>query len=63
MTKPLKDKNLKKKVLLVQMHSLSEAFKSEEKDSAVASLKYVKFTKRNNERARYRFILANSMKN
>jgi hypothetical protein len=35
MTKPLKDKNLKKKVLLVQMHSLSEAFKSEEKDSAV----------------------------
>lgn len=59
MSKLLKDQELKKQVLADANALLSEAFLNlEEKDSAVAKLKLAeKFTKRNNERARYRFIL------
>ncbi|WP_413999715.1 tetratricopeptide repeat protein [Flavobacterium sp. W1B] len=55
----LKDKKLKKQVFADANALLAEAFLNlEEKDSAVAKLKIAKdFTKRNNERARYRFIL------
>lgn len=59
MTKLLKEQKLKKQVLADANALLSEAFLNlEEKDSAVAKLKLAeKFTKRNNQRARYRFIL------
>lgn len=59
MTRLLKDQKLHKQVLADANALLSEAFLNlEEKDSAVAKLKLAeKFTKRNNERARYRFIL------
>jgi tetratricopeptide (TPR) repeat protein len=59
MTKLLKEQELKEQVLADANALLSEAFLNlEEKDSAVAKLKLaVKFTKRNNQRARYRFIL------
>ncbi len=59
MTKLLKDQELKKQVLADANALLSEAFLNlEEKDSAIAKLKLAeKFTKLNNERARYRFIL------
>jgi len=59
MTKLLKDQKLKRQVLADANALLAESFLNlEEKDSAVAKLKLAeKFTKRNNERARYRFIL------
>jgi tetratricopeptide (TPR) repeat protein len=59
MTRLLRNKKLEKQVLAGANALLSEAFLNlEEKDSAVARLKLAeKFTKRNNERARYRFIL------
>jgi tetratricopeptide (TPR) repeat protein len=59
MTKLLKDQELKEQVLADANALLSEAFLNlEEKDSAVAKLKLaVKFTKKNDQRARYRFIL------
>jgi tetratricopeptide (TPR) repeat protein len=59
MTKLLKDQKLKEQVLADANALLSEAFLNlEEKDSAVAKLKLaVKFTKKNDQRARYRFIL------
>ncbi|MFT5714191.1 MAG: tetratricopeptide (TPR) repeat protein [Flavobacterium sp.] len=59
MTKLLKEQELKEQVLADANALLSEAFLNlEEKDSAVAKLKLAeKFTKRNNQRARYRFIL------
>lgn len=59
MTKLLKDQKLKKQVLADANALLSQAFLNlEEKDSAVTKLKLAeKYTKRNNERARYRFIL------
>jgi tetratricopeptide (TPR) repeat protein len=59
MTKLLKGQKLKKQVLADANALLAEAFLNlEEKDSAVAKLKLaVKFTQRNNQRARYRFIL------
>ncbi|MBC5838473.1 type IX secretion system periplasmic lipoprotein PorW/SprE [Flavobacterium muglaense] len=58
-TKMLKEKKLKKQVIADANALLSEAFlNNEEKDSAVTQLKIaVKFTRNNNERARYRFIL------
>jgi tetratricopeptide (TPR) repeat protein len=59
MTRLLKDQKLKKQVLAGANVLLAETFLNlEEKDSAVAKLKLAeKFTQRNNERARYRFIL------
>lgn len=59
MTKLLKEQKLKKQVLADANALLSEAFLNlEERDSAVAKLKLaVDYTKNNNERARYRFIL------
>ena len=59
MTKLLKEQKLKKQVLADANALLSEAFLNlEERDSAVAKLKLaVNYTKNNNERARYRFIL------
>jgi tetratricopeptide (TPR) repeat protein len=59
MTRLLRNKKLEKQVLAGANALLSEAFLNlEEKDSAVARLKLAeKFTKRNNEKARYRFIL------
>lgn len=58
-TRLLKDKKLKKQIYADANALLAEAFLNlEEKDSAVAKLKIAKdFTKRNNEKARYRFIL------
>ena len=57
--KLLKEQKLKKQVLADANALLSEAFLNlEETDSAVAKLNLaVKYTKQNNERARYRFIL------
>jgi tetratricopeptide (TPR) repeat protein len=59
MTKLLKNQKLKKQVLAGANALLAEAFLNlGEKDSAVAKLKLAeKFTKQNNQRARYRFIL------
>ncbi len=59
MSRLLKDQKLNKQVLADANALLSQAFLNlEEKDSAVAKLKLAeKYTKRNNERARYRFIL------
>ena len=58
-SKLLKDKDLKKQVFADANALLSEAFLNlEEKDSALAKLKIAeRFTKKNAERARYRFIL------
>lgn len=58
-TKLLKEQKLKKQVLADANALLSEAFLNlEEKDSAVAKLKQAqKFTPKNAEKARYRFIL------
>ena len=59
MTKFLKEKELKKQVFADANALLSEAFLNlEEKDSALAKLKIAeRYTKKNAERARYRFIL------
>jgi tetratricopeptide (TPR) repeat protein len=59
MTKMIKEKKLKKQVFADANALLSEAFLNlEEKDSAIGKLKIAaKFTRRNSERARYRFIL------
>lgn len=58
-TKLLKEQELKKQVVADANALLSEAFLNlEEKDSAVTKLKVAeKFTRKNAERARYRFIL------
>ncbi|MFV8341595.1 tetratricopeptide repeat protein [Flavobacterium sp. XS2P39] len=58
-TKLLKEKELKKQVFADANALLSEAFLNlEEKDSALAKLKIAeRYTKKNAERARYRFIL------
>lgn len=59
MTKLLQEKELKKQVYADANALLSEAFLNlEEKDSALAKLKIAEsYTKKNAERARYRFIL------
>jgi tetratricopeptide (TPR) repeat protein len=59
MTTLLKEQKLKKQVIANVNALLSEAYLNlEEKDSALTKLKVAeKFTKENNEKARYRFIL------
>ncbi len=58
-SKMLRDKKLKKQVYADANALLAESFLNvEQKDSAIAKLKIAtKFTKRNNEKARYQFII------